>query len=220
MLTLPDERGGPAAGSMEIMSDDPAVRATPKAPISRRRVSERHPQARRWSNVVVPVCLVLLLAGLGAVLYTGRSRGGLSRAPTRAEVRRDLCRQNLETLGGVWKSAGSFPEKLWHAHWGGQDGLGCANDDGAPYALRDFARCPVGAARADEPIAVCLGLAAATTSWRPPHDVALVLYADGTVRDVDWDDLGLPGHPPAGASPPVVGPESPSPVLRVLRAQR
>jgi hypothetical protein len=191
-------------------------------PSTRRSVADRHPAARPWSNVVVPVCLVLLLAGLGAVLYTGRSRGGLTRVPTAAEKRRALCSDNLSGVVAAWRASGTIPAALWHERWGGQDGLGCANDDGVPYLVRDLDRFPVDASRAaDEPIAVCLGLVTTTERWHPPHGaVVLVAHADGAVREHAWSEFGLADEPPADAAPPVVGPASPSPILRVMRLGR
>jgi hypothetical protein len=187
-----------------------------------RPISQRHARARPWADVVFPICFVLLLAGFGAVLYTGRARGGFSRVPTRAEKRCELCRENLKSLFGVWRNSGTIPGMLWHERWGGQDGLGCANDDGAPYAVRDLDRFPLDAARPDEePLAACVGLHAGASKWMPPHgDVLLVLYADGTVRDLDWSQAGLADPPLEGGPAPVLGTDSPSTLLRPLRPAR
>lgn len=189
------------------------------APRSRRGVRERHPTARPWANIVVPILVVLLLGGLGASIWAGRGRGGFGPVPTRAEQRQSLCRSNLESLWVAWRNEGAIPARLWHERWGGQDGLACANDDGAPYAVRDLARCPADPARAEaEPLAACLGVPAGSERWKPPHgNAVLVLYCDGTVRELDWDDVGLPEPSPGGAAPPVVGPDSSSAILRVMR---
>jgi len=85
-------------------------------------------------------------------------------------------------------------------------------DDLCSYAVRDFARFPVDPARLDEePIAACVGRFADAT-WQRFHRTAFfVAFADGSARELDDADVGL-----APGATLVVGPDSPSPLLRVL----
>ena len=101
-------------------------------------------------------------------------------------------------------------------------GFACTCDVGLPYAVRDVERAPIDPSRAaDEPIVACLGLVAKFERWRPPHgDSVLILFADGSVRELTWDDLDLDGAGEVGGPEVVVGPDARSPLLRVLRTGR
>jgi hypothetical protein len=71
------------------------------------------------------------------------------------------------------------------------------------YAGRDFERFPIDAAKAaKEPLGACVHHA----------HYAIVVFADGAARKMTLDELGL-----ASDDDKVVGPDSKSPVLRVLR---
>lgn len=154
------------------------------------------------------------------MLYTGRARGpGFGRMPTLADMRTNSCGVNLSVVVGVWRSKGTIPAELRHQQWADQDGLGCMVPGGAPYVVRDLVRCPVDPTRlTEEPLAACIGPIGPASRWTPPHgDVVLVAYADGEVRRLEWADLGLPIELRDGATAPVVGAESASPILRVMR---
>lgn len=90
--------------------------------------------------------------------------------------------------------------------------LAAPPDDLASYAVRDFARFPVDPSRAaDEPILACVGNFRDGTWCAHHRDVFIVAYADGRCRMLRCEELGL-----SRGEAPVVGPDSPSPVLRVL----
>jgi len=85
-------------------------------------------------------------------------------------------------------------------------------DDLCSFAVRDFARFPVdGTQLAKEPILACVGRFT-DDGWKPFHEDAFVVaFADGSSSFLSAADLGL-----APGSEPIVGPDSPSPILRVL----
>ena len=80
------------------------------------------------------------------------------------------------------------------------------------YAVRDFARFPIDPAKAaDEPVVACVGRGSGA-AWCACHkDTFQIGFADGDVRTFTRADLGI-----APGAPPVLGPTSPSPLLRVL----
>lgn len=90
-------------------------------------------------------------------------------------------------------------------------------DDLCSYAVRDFARFPPDPKAVDpEPFAACVGRFRDGT-WSACHRGGMVIaFCDGTTRFFEWAELGLgPGATPPDDAP-VVGPDSPSPLLRVL----
>lgn len=90
-------------------------------------------------------------------------------------------------------------------------------NDLCSYAVRDFDRFPPDPARpGEEPFAACVGRFRDGT-WRACHEGGLaVAYLDGHVLFLRWDELGFPPDAAPPDKPPVVGPDSPSPLLRVL----
>jgi hypothetical protein len=95
-----------------------------------------------------------------------------------------------------------FPESP--ADWKRFDDVDLSNPAAGlcSYAGRDFVRCPLPESKEPQPIGACL---------HHPGG-AVIAYDDGSVKFVKLKDLGL-----ASDAEKIIGPDSKSPVLRVLR---
>lgn len=179
-------------------------------------------------RVLVPL-LVLALA-LGLWLWPGF--GGSATPGVTAEsgacmlrlreIHLALVQYKVRTGHAPMGAGHEFPEALftagvWEDTQANRERLSCPSS-GRAYAARDakafpLPHFPAGGA-ANEPIAACDG-----GDHLPHAEGVNVLYSDGSVRTLLLESEIALGHLQAGATRMPVGPDSPVPELRKLRAR-